>query len=75
MQNPFEGPFADLRQAIAGPHIPVYQIHTLENPFCPLPGCGCHTNQQEIARLLEQVREGLLTLREAADFAEGRLVY
>jgi len=75
MQNPFEGPFADLRQAIAGPHIPTYQIHTLENPFCPLPWCKCHVNQQEIARLLEQVREGLLTLREAADFAEGRLVY
>ncbi len=54
--------------------VPIYPIHTLENPFCPLPGCECHTNQEAIARLLEQVGDGLLTLREAADFADGGLV-
>ena len=57
------------------PFVPVYLIHTLEHPFCPLPWCACHTNQQEIAKLLGQIAEGVLTLREAADFAEGKLVY
>ncbi len=55
--------------------VPVYYYHTLDNPFCPLPACKCHTNQQEIAELLEQIKAGLLTLREAADFVEGKLVY
>lgn len=55
--------------------VPIYVYHTQENPFCPLPGCWCHTNQQEIAKLLNQIKDGVLTLREAADFADGRLVY
>src|SRR5258708_34111061 len=24
--------------------VPIYVFHTLEAPFCPLPGCECHTN-------------------------------
>jgi len=55
--------------------VPIYLIHTLENPFCPLPGCWCHTDQERIAPLLEQIKEGVLTLREAVDFVDGRLVY
>jgi hypothetical protein len=55
--------------------VPVYHFHTLENPFCAVPWCACHTSQQEIAKLLEQISEGVLTLREAADYADGQLVY
>jgi len=55
--------------------VPIYVFHTLEVPFCPLPGCHCHTNQQEIAKLLDQIKDGVLTLREAADFVDGKLVY
>lgn len=54
--------------------VPIYLVHTLGNPFCPLPGCECHSNQQAIVRLLKQVGDGLLTLREAADFADGKLI-
>lgn len=54
--------------------VPIYLIHTMDNPFCPLPGCWCHTDQERIAPLLEAVRNGTMTLREAADFAEGRTV-
>jgi hypothetical protein len=54
--------------------VPIYFIHTPEMPFCPLPGCECHTNQQEIAKLLEQVKEGILTLCEAVLFVDGRTV-
>jgi hypothetical protein len=55
--------------------VPVYSIHTLENPFCPVPWCKCHDNQEEIAKLLQQVSDGMLTIREAADFADEKLVY
>lgn len=52
--------------------IPIYVIHTLERPFCQFPDCQCHTNQEEIAKLLEFVNNGLMTIREAADFVNGK---
>ncbi len=54
--------------------IPIYLMHTLENPFCPLPSCWCHTDQARIAVLLEAINNGEMTLREAANFADGRTV-
>lgn len=69
------GPAQQNKTEVSAPSIiPVYPIHTLEHPFCPVPWCACHTNQQEIATLLEQIAEGVLSLREAADFADGRTV-
>lgn len=54
--------------------VPMYFIHSVENPFCPVPHCWCHTDQEKIAQLLEHIQEGTLTLREAADFADGRTI-
>lgn len=54
--------------------VPIYFIHTPEMPFCSFPDCWCHTNQEEIAKLLEHVRNGVMTLCEAASFASGRTV-
>lgn len=54
--------------------VPIYLVHSVDAPFCPLPGCWCHANQEEIAKLLEHIREGVMTLREAAAFADGRTV-
>ena len=75
MANPFENPFFAVRIQTDTAHpqdiVPIYFIHTPEMPFCPLPSCECHTNQEEIAKLLEQINNGLLTLREAAHFADG----
>lgn len=78
MRNPSDRtPFA-LRTATdtAYPYdiVPIYLVHTVDNPFCPLPGCWCHTDQERIALLLEAIKEGEMTLREAADFADGRTV-
>lgn len=53
--------------------VPIYLVHTLEDPFCPLPGCECHIDQKEITRLLEQVNNGSLILQNAAAFAERTL--
>jgi len=46
--------------------IPIYFIHSLEQPFCKNPGCKCHWRQREVRRLLESIIEGNLTLKEAA---------
>ncbi len=54
--------------------VPIYFVHTPEMPFCPLPDCWCHANQEEIAKLLDHLHNGVMTLREAADFADGRTV-
>lgn len=51
--------------------IPIYSIHSLEQPFCPDFNCACHSQQREIARLLGLINEGILTLREASDFQNG----
>lgn len=50
--------------------IPIYYIHSLERPFCRIPGCACHRKSREIAKLLGFISEGILTLREAADLIE-----
>ena len=48
--------------------IPVYFIHSLERPFCKKPRCKCQWQQQEVKRLLGNIVEGAMTLREAANF-------
>ncbi len=54
--------------------IPVFLFHTPDTPFCFVPTCPCHQNQKEVAKLLLAVQAGELTLRNAADFADGRTV-
>ena len=54
--------------------VPVFLVHTVTDPFCSHPSCECHTNQAQIARLLQAVSEGEMTLREAADFADGKTI-
>lgn len=54
--------------------VPIYFIHSIENPFCPIPSCWCHTDQARIADLLKHIENGVMTLREAANFADGRTV-
>jgi len=54
----------------ASPNIPVpiYFIHSLERPFCKNLRCKCHWQQQQVKRLLGNIVEGAMTLREAANF-------
>lgn len=54
--------------------VPIYFIHSIDHPFCPIPSCWCHTDQARIAELLRHIENGVMTLREAADFADGRTV-
>jgi hypothetical protein len=52
--------------------VPIYCIHTPEQPFCANPLCACHQNQAHIAALVAAIQQGEMTLREAADFADGK---
>ncbi len=52
--------------------VPVYYIHSLQQPYCPDPTCKCHWMQQEVRKLLGNVVEGLYTLREAADLIDEK---
>jgi hypothetical protein len=51
--------------------IPIYFVHSLEQPYCRNEQCECHRRQREVARLLRLITDGIMTLREAADFADG----
>ena len=50
--------------------IPVYYVHSLEQPFCKDATCQCHWKQQEVLRLLGSILEGELSLREAANLID-----
>jgi hypothetical protein len=54
------------------PVITVNFMHVPGKPFCPNDRCPCHQNQAEIAVLLDAVWAGEMTLREAANFADGK---
>ena len=47
-------------------------VHTPDHPFCYDPLCSCHSNQEEIQRVLQWLAQGLLTEHEAADILAGR---
>ena len=46
--------------------VPIYFIHSLEQPFCKNPRCKCQWQQLEVRRLLGSIVEGNMTLKEAA---------
>ncbi len=50
--------------------IPIYYIHALSQPFCPNSECKCHRQQQEVRRLLDNIVEGIMTLRDAANLID-----
>jgi hypothetical protein len=54
--------------------VPIYLVHSMERPFCQLPSCWCHTDQGNIATLLGYIQSGVMILRDAADFSDGRMV-
>ena len=54
------------------PVIPVDElIHTDARPFCADPGCFCHDNPEQIARVDQFYQDGLLTTQEATQIVKG----
>lgn len=56
------------------PSVPVYYIHSFEQPFCENQRCPCQLNRQAILRLFTQIIEGKLELEKASDFVLGKLL-
>ncbi|HEU5230693.1 MAG TPA: hypothetical protein VFU49_22920 [Ktedonobacteraceae bacterium] len=52
--------------------IPVFLIHTLEQPFCSQPSCACHQNHVAVTALLTAIDQGALALGEVTDVTEGK---
>ena len=48
------------------PAVPVYFIHSFEQPFCQKVTCLCHTHQQEVVRWFVSIIEGRVDLEPAA---------
>lgn len=56
------------------PSLPVYVIHSFEQPFCPHPLCQCQAYKQEAGKLFVQIVEGKLLLEQAQGLLAGRTV-
>lgn len=54
------------------PCVPVYFIHSFEQPFCPDTHCKCQAHRQEVVALFVTIIEGQVELEPAAAlFAEN----
>jgi hypothetical protein len=48
------------------------QTHSLARPFCfTTPDCPCHEDTDEVNKVNEYVRDGLMTEAEAHNFVKG----
>ena len=52
------------------PPVPVYFIHSFEQPFCADVRCTCHAQQQEVVKLFVKIVEGHFELEQAAMLIE-----
>lgn len=50
------------------PVIPIFLIHSIDAPFCNLPGCWCHPDKANLAPFLAAIQNGELTVHMAASF-------
>ena len=47
------------------PSVPLYFIHSFEQPFCADACCTCHAQQQEVLQLFVKIIEGYVELEPA----------
>jgi hypothetical protein len=52
--------------------VPIYFIHTMQQPFCARPGCWCQAEQARIGQLLASLKNNELCVAEAASFTDGK---
>jgi hypothetical protein len=46
--------------------VPVYFIHSFEQPFCTEASCTCQRHRQEVVKLFVQIIEGHVELKQTA---------
>lgn len=61
--------FGSLSGDTATPHPDVPTYLMFDRPSCSNPASPCVAKRREIQALLRQIRQGLLTIRSASDFA------
>ncbi len=49
-------------------------VHTVDQPFCLDPMCGCHEDQELVGAINQQIHEGLITPPEATRIVQGKQV-
>ena len=50
--------------------VPIFYIHSFEQPFCTNPFCRCQLKRQVVIELFVQLVEGKLELEKAAELIE-----
>lgn len=60
--------------ALPTPSLPMYFIHSFEQPFCTNPRCRCQSQRQEVIKLFVQLIEGKLLLEQAQPLLAERTV-
>lgn len=50
--------------------VPIFFIHSFEQPFCTEENCSCQRQPQEVRQLFIQIVEGKLALEKAADLLD-----
>jgi hypothetical protein len=53
------------------PPVPVYVIHSFEQPFCQEGACSCHAHRQEVVRWFVKIVEGQVALEPAAHLLDA----
>jgi hypothetical protein len=54
--------------------IPIYYIHSFEQPFCADTSCPCQRRKQEAVRMLVKIIEGYVELEQAATLMDNKKV-
>lgn len=50
--------------------LPMYFIHSFDQPFCADAHCACHAQRQEVVKLFVKIIEGHFELEQAAALIE-----
>jgi hypothetical protein len=54
--------------------IPIYYVHSFEQPFCADANCSCQRQKQEIVKLFAKIIEGHLELEQAETLMDHKKV-
>lgn len=49
--------------------VPVYFVHSLDEPFCSKPFCECHAHQEQVMMLLFAIDNAHIRLDRASSFS------
>ena len=54
--------------------IPIYYVHSFEQPFCADASCSCQRQRQEVVKLFVKIIEGHLELEQEETLVDDKKV-